>query len=251
MIFYFSGTGNSKWVAEELAQKTSDEAILITEAKDLYHLKENEPLGFVFPIYAWAAPTCMSEFISSIKFENYHNNYAYFVATCHSQTGNIDAQIKELLGQRGMKCDAGFSINMPNNYLMAPFAKTDKVEKRTKLLEEAQIQIEEIAAAVTSKRKIFKLKRGLNILSRIAPLFKKHMTDKGFWVEKDKCIKCGKCEAVCPVKNIKLEPFPVWKSKCEMCQACLNSCPTAAIEYGHFTKGKKRYLFSKEFLPRK
>lgn len=250
MIFYFSGTGNSKWVAEELAQKTNDNAIMITQAEDIYVLKENEALGFIFPVYAWDLPTIMEKFMASIKLENYHDNYTYFVATCHSQTGNMDAQVKKILGKRGMKCNAGFSINMPNNYLLAPFVKTDKIDKRTQLLQDAQNRIEEIASAVSSKKKIIKLKRGANFLSLFAPLFKKYMTAKGFWVENEKCIKCNKCAEICPVKNIKLSPYPVWGNDCEMCQACLNCCPAAAIQYGHYTRGKKRYLFSKTFLPK-
>jgi hypothetical protein len=31
MIYYFSGTGNSKWVAEEIARRTDDEAQSIAE----------------------------------------------------------------------------------------------------------------------------------------------------------------------------------------------------------------------------
>ena len=44
MIFYFSGTGNSKWVAEELAAKLNDNIIFIPKAKKEYKLSENEKI---------------------------------------------------------------------------------------------------------------------------------------------------------------------------------------------------------------
>lgn len=42
MIFYFSGTGNSRWAAEELARRLKDKAVLIPKAKEEYKLSANE-----------------------------------------------------------------------------------------------------------------------------------------------------------------------------------------------------------------
>jgi len=62
MIFYFSGTGNSAWVARQLAKRTGDVACDITTLKELPNLDSDRQLGFVFPIYAWGAPEIMAEF---------------------------------------------------------------------------------------------------------------------------------------------------------------------------------------------
>lgn len=248
MIFYFSGTGNSKWIAEELAKSLNDKAIFIPDADVHYSLAENEVIGFVFPIYAWAPPLCVLKFIEKVQFSNFQNNFCFFTATCHTQTGNIDGIMKKALARRNIKCCAGFSVNMPNNYLLAPFIKTDSAPKRQKLLQNAQKKLENIVLSVSKREEIFNLTRGSRLLSFIAPLFQKFMTAKGFKVEKEKCIKCGKCAQVCPVKNILLSPYPCWGKRCEMCQACLHHCPTQAIQYGHFSKGKKRYIFNKDYL---
>lgn len=248
MIFYFSGTGNSQFIAEEAAKLTQDRIACIPDIEPNYTLQNDEKLGFVFPIYAWAPPACVCEFIKNLKLENYNGNYIYFIATCHTQTGNIDGIMQKLLSAKGLKCQAGFSVNMPNNYLLAPFAKTDDEAKRTLLLTNAQHKLEEIAQNINAAKEIFSLTRGAKFLSCLAPLFQKLMTDKGFMVEKNICIQCGKCAAACPVTNIDLSPFPIWKGKCEMCQACLHICPVSAIQYGHYSKGKKRYFFCRDFL---
>ena len=55
MIFYFSGTGNSKWVAQQLAIYLEDKTTFIPSVLDTsdFSLCENEKIGFVFPIYSW------------------------------------------------------------------------------------------------------------------------------------------------------------------------------------------------------
>ena len=62
MIFFFSGCGNSRYVAETLAAGLNDTLVFIPEAaregRYEYELAEGERLGFVFPIYAWGLCIC-------------------------------------------------------------------------------------------------------------------------------------------------------------------------------------------------
>ncbi len=77
MIFYFSGTGNTKWAASKLASATHEDLISIApymRADDSSHtlaepfiLKENERLGFVFPVHGWRVPKLVREFIGKMK----------------------------------------------------------------------------------------------------------------------------------------------------------------------------------------
>lgn len=52
MIFYFSGTGNSLHVAQELAVTLDDTLYNMTSSEPLPLLTNGESVGFVFPIYA-------------------------------------------------------------------------------------------------------------------------------------------------------------------------------------------------------
>ena len=77
MIFYFSGTGNTKWAASKLASATHEDLISIApymRTDDSSHtlaepfiLKENERLGFVFPVHGWRVPKLVREFIGRMK----------------------------------------------------------------------------------------------------------------------------------------------------------------------------------------
>ena len=70
MIFYFSGCGNSKHVAETIAAGLNDTLVFIPKAarenRYEYTLAEGERLGFVFPVYAWAPPKLVLDFINKM-----------------------------------------------------------------------------------------------------------------------------------------------------------------------------------------
>ena len=60
MIFYFSGTGNSKWIANQLSKEQKEDLVFIPDTlrngTSEFCLREDEKVGFVFPIYSWAPP---------------------------------------------------------------------------------------------------------------------------------------------------------------------------------------------------
>ena len=61
-----------------------------------------------------------------------------------------------------------------------------------------------------------------------------------------KCIGCGKCERICPLRNIILtNGKPHWQHSCAHCMGCIGSCPKEAIEYGSITKYKTKYHLTK------
>jgi flavodoxin len=62
MIYYFSGTGNSKWVAEQLASKTADIAVNMVGLSVVPSI-DDQTLGIVFPIYVWGVPEPVLEFV--------------------------------------------------------------------------------------------------------------------------------------------------------------------------------------------
>lgn len=90
MILYFSGTGNSRYAAETLAHLTDDIAVNMTslwpaDGPTAMHIGNNETLGVVFPVYAWAAPMIVSETLARIAVEP--GAYIYAVCTCGDDAG--------------------------------------------------------------------------------------------------------------------------------------------------------------------
>lgn len=100
MIFYFSGTGNSKYCADMLADKLKDIVINVAEyIKKEGKFNSDKPLIFVCPTYAWKIPKVFADFIKKSKFSG--NNNAYFIMTCGGETGNAQKEIIDLCMQKG------------------------------------------------------------------------------------------------------------------------------------------------------
>jgi len=63
-----------------------------------------------------------------------------------------------------------------------------------------------------------------------------NLTARKPYVKKNKCKKCNICANVCPVKAIKLKPYPKFnRKKCVLCYCCHEHCPYNAIELTYTT----------------
>ena len=68
MIYYYSGCGNSRYVAESLSKELGEDLEFIPDLidKGLEEFDcEGGLLGFVFPVYAWDVPTLVRDFIKN------------------------------------------------------------------------------------------------------------------------------------------------------------------------------------------
>jgi len=238
MIYYFSGTGNSKWTAESLALKTNDSAISIIDCKNKITVNSGETVGFVFPIYAWDTPKIMLDFIKKVDVSD--NAYVFIVCTCGENCGNA---IEKL--QKSFKIDSAYTLVMPNNYVVGSNIEDESLINAK--IENAKIKLEEIAENINIKAPVFNIIKGKIAFIKtaiVAPAFNKFaLSDKPFTVSEN-CISCNKCECVCPVSNIKMiDGKPQWQGHCIKCLACINYCPTKAINFGEVTKNRGRYYF--------
>ena len=96
MIFYFTGTGNTKWVAQQLADATGDALRFIPDelrqATLRYELDAEERLGFCFPTHGWQPPRIVREFIRRATFHWASSSgkkpFTYAVTTCGDNMGH-------------------------------------------------------------------------------------------------------------------------------------------------------------------
>ena len=278
MIFYFSGTGNTRWVARQIADAMGEELLyipdLIRKGQYEYEWHVGERIGFCFPTHGWQPPGIVREFIRKLRMRGFGNPqlkasefgnseeqlFCWALTTCGDNMGEAMTILNKDLAKntkldiadgQPLQAETLFSVIMPESYVCLPFMKTDTEEKEAMKIELAELQLPHIIQMIEERRRgIEELEKGATprlYSYAIGGYFNKRMiTDRKFTVDEDVCIKCGKCAKVCPVDNIKGTP-PAWihNGRCTCCLACYHHCPVHAINYGSITRRRGQYYFKK------
>ena len=244
MILYFTGTGNSRYIAEKIAKEVKDELINVNEKikqNDNSTIKIDGRLIFVMPTYAWRIPTIVRDWVLRTDFIGV--NQTWFVMNCGSEIGNAAKYNKELCEYKNFIYMGTAQVIMPENYI-AMFDAPGKEEVK-QIISKAEPVIDNIIDLIKEGKK-FSIPRN-NLYDRfmsgpVNKIFYSLFVKADAFKVDDKCIGCGKCEQICSLNNITVqENKPVWGKSCTHCMACICNCPTEAIEYGKKSIGKPRY----------
>ena len=214
MVFYFSGTGNTKWVASQIAKALNEQLLyipdLIREGRYEFTISENERIGFCFPTHGWQPPRIVREYIRKLKLAyplstiDREMPYCWALTTCGDDMGEAMTIFNKELGRiivdgtsTPLQTESVFSVIMPESYVCLPFMKTDTEEKEALKIDIAKHQIPHIIQIIEMRmRGIAELDKGPTprLYSYvIGHYFDHHMvTDRKFTVDTEKCIQCGK-----------------------------------------------------------
>jgi len=241
-IYYFSGTGNSLYVAGQIQQRFEDAELiqLNSQLRDDKSDIQADVLGLVFPVYAWGPPSIVKEFLKHAKLSK--PGYFFALATHGGGPGNTLKLVDSLLKKRGLALDAAFELRMPSNYISG--SNPASPEEARQLTDSQQPRLAEICRTIAQRQPSAipaKGAFGTVVVHPLLPFFAKQQAKK-FSVT-DACTHCGICEKLCPVENIRLnaEKLPEWGKECELCLRCINLCPARAIESGPKTAGRNHY----------
>lgn len=249
MIFYFSGTGNSKYIADKLAACLDEKTIDIAKALDdntfVYDCKEENYIGFVFPTYGWDVPKIVKEFIINLEFENMNEStYIFAVNNCGGSEGAALYGFNKMFLDKNINIDYARSVVLPDNYIIMFDTPDEETQKKT--IRSANIKLANVINNISRRKKSVNVKFTPMILFYKAFnfVFTKFLNGTSKFEVKDNCIGCGLCKDICNSQAIEIiDNKPVWiKNSCVHCLACLNRCPVQAIEYGNKTEGKERYV---------
>lgn len=224
MIFYFTGTGNSLYVAK----KFSENPISIPQIIDNDNLNfEDDEIGIVCPVYCHIPPKMVIEFMKKASFKT---NYFYMILTYGNRHGGASEHTENIGKECGIKIDYIKNILMVDNYL-----PVFDMNEQMALDKNVDQQIEEALTDVAARKK-FILKSTdedreihKNLMERTSSM--PEFNNGQQIMVTDKCIGCGICAKVCPIGNFYIENGKALRKKktCEFCLACANNCPYKAI----------------------
>lgn len=232
---YFSGTGNSKYCIEKFL-KEYDEKIKVFSIEDkevINQISQHSEIVFSYPVQYSNIPKILRDFI--IKHQNYWKDKKVFIiATMALFSGDGAGVLACLLKKYGAVIVGGLHLKMPDSICDEKVLKRSWKRNR-KLVINAEYKIEKSVKRLQNKNPS---QEGLNILYRFCGLFGQRLyfinktktySDK-LKINENKCIGCGKCITLCPMRNISLKnETAISYGQCTMCYRCINHCPKQAI----------------------
>lgn len=255
MIYFFSGTGNSRFAASYLSKALVESKRFIPDTNPIEEMAEGESIGFVFPVYSWGVPPLVLDFIDRLP-ESFWMEVkvrqipVWIVMTCGDEVAKAPEMISSRIKSRGVEVESVWSVIMPNNYVLLPGFDVDSKEVERRKLKEAPGRLEEIVRGLRQHRHTIDVVRGSmpSLRSLVYPLFKRWGISTEKWRSTDACVGCGICARKCPLNNIAMDKdrIPMWGDNCCSCVACYHSCPRHAVAYGNATAKKGQYYLPEE-----
>lgn len=228
MVFYFTATGNSLYVAKQLDEERL--SIPLEMNKENRHYKA-ERIGIVCPLFEFEIPSLVKDFIQDSEFEA---GYFYLVVTYGMHHGGVAERTQAWLQSVGKAADYVNTIIMHDNALIV----FDMDQQRSVEAEkQVDAHIDAIRSDIAAKRAMVQQAPAGEIdfyrnfvawIKRTGPMYAFPL-----YRATDSCVGCDTCTRVCPRGCIHLEDKrPVWDySRCANCMACIQACPTKAIQF--------------------
>ena len=250
MVLYFSATGNTEFVAREVAKRLDDECVNILNRvrnHDYTPLYSEKPYIICAPVYVCEMPMFMAKYLKKLKFTG--SREVYFIFTSGGYCGISGLLAKWMFIKKGKRYKGHAEVKLPRNYVANdsyPMLTIEEIEDR---IINAYRQLDDIVHTIETGGKLTARKVQLwEILVTVpfTPLWCRFKLKADDFYAKDVCIGCGKCAKLCPLNNIAIvDKKPVWGDHCTHCMACIGNCPVEAIHYGMITQKKRQYNFGK------
>ncbi|MCD8387787.1 MAG: EFR1 family ferrodoxin [Bacteroidales bacterium] len=252
MIVCFSGTGNSRHIADLLQDSLGDEIVrfppgLMTNPEKIRLPVNDGRIVWVFPVHSWGLPNVIVRVLKHARINSRTEVKHYMVCTCGDDIGLLDKQWRKMMRRRRWRDMGAYSVEMPNTYTFMKGFDVDTAEVRDRKLNAAPARVAAIAQAIKDESTQTDVVRGKFawVKSRVLyPLFIRFMTRTAPFHTTEACNSCGKCARNCPITAIEIvNGHPRWNPKtCIMCTRCYHCCPQHAVAYGSATDGKGQYI---------
>lgn len=251
IIYYFSGTGNSRnvawWIADE-AEKAGLHSSVINIAginrKQIETPPRKSLVGFCSPTHGFNFPSIMLNFLwrfpksdNDVFIVNTRAGMKLWKIPLVGLTGIAQIFAAVVLKFKGYRIRGMRPVDLPSNWLIVHPGIREKVVDS--MFIRCERQVRKFAVKILNGRKNYRALYDIIQDLLISPvaigyyLIGRFVLAKSLIASRD-CDSCNLCIKSCPVKAIKeIDNRPFWTIRCESCMQCINICPKRAIQTAH------------------
>ncbi len=222
LVFYFTATGNSLYVARVL----SPEPISIPQALKNGKLDfEADEIGFVFPDFAASAPLMVREFIEKSSFKA---PYIFSIITYGNYAANVCDWWNDFCKQHNVTNDYINTLLMVDNYLPV-FDMNEQMKMDKKIPENLTTIVRDIDARRQYISHVEIDEQMQDLINHLQADHFPMQAERLLALNETACVGCGICSTVCPHDNFTIGRNASFKGSCEFCLACVHACPQKAL----------------------
>ena len=245
ILFYFSGTGNSKYIAELFSNKMNINCYSIEIYADFDKLiTENDTIAFCYPVYGSRVPRIFREFVTN-HMGVLNGKKLIIFCTQLGFSGDGARAFTDMFNKDSVRIVYAEHFNMPNNINNMSIFPISSDKTNATCLAKAKKKMNIVCRNISNGKVI---KRGFNLFSRALGLiqgaFMPRVEQSGLDSVQidDDCNGCGLCVQICPMHNFRLENnIIIPQGNCTLCYRCINKCPQKSISVYICKKVKKQY----------
>lgn len=225
MVFYFTGTGNSLYIARQI----DPEPVSIPQAMRQKQLDFTAGrIGIVAPVYGHELPPMVRDFLRQASF---HTPYFFLLLTYGNRHGGAAELAQQLCAECGISVQYINVILMPDNWL--PSFDMDVQRSIDKHIPE---QLAAVRADLAAQKHWASPVTESDRAAHRSFLARTGQMPAGAWkhliaMHPESCVGCGVCEKVCPSGSIRMAEGKAVQTpdRCQACLACVHACPHRAI----------------------
>ena len=156
-IYFFSGTGNSHYIAKTLVSSLENAKLKHIGSLDLNKevYTDADIVGVVFPVYFYDAPDIIKRFLEKLSIEP--TAYLFLYECCGGSGGNAIVNCNKILSKRNIKLANYFTSVLPDNCILFKQSEEKNNElfkKAEKTISLASIHIKNFRTKIVPKPKV-------------------------------------------------------------------------------------------------